>query len=99
HPALLTAGEFKGGALQQFIPQTHEMGGLPDPAVDLLLGQSHVPGTEGDVLVDGLLKELVLGILEHQTHLEAGLTGALLGLPDVLSLKEDLPAGGLEQTV
>ena len=81
HPALLAAGQLEGGLLQLVVPQAHEVGGLPHPAVDLLLVQAHVPGAEGDVLVDRLLKELVLRVLEHQPHLEAGLAGALFGLP------------------
>ena len=99
HPPLLAAGELKGGLFQLVVPQSHEAGGLPHPAVHLPLVQPHVFRAEGDVLVDGLLKELVLRVLEHQPHLEPSLTSALGIRPDVLPLEEHLAGGGLEQAV
>ena len=99
HPALLAAGQLKGGLLQLLIPQAHEARGLPHPAVHLGLVQPHVLGAEGDVLIDGLLKQLVLRVLEYQPHLEPGLPGGLGVAPDVGPLEEDLSGGGLEQSV
>ena len=99
HAALLSAGELEGREFQHFVPQAHEMGGLADPAVDLLLRKSHVPGAEGDVPVDGLFKKLILRILKDQSYLKAGLAGPLFILPDILAVKEDLTAGGFEQAV
>ncbi len=85
--------------LQHRVLEAHELGGLPHPAVDFPLVQPHIFRAEGDVLVDGFLKELVFWVLEHQPHLKAGLAGALLGLPDVLALKEHPAGGGLQQAV
>ena len=77
----------------------HEFGGLADPAVNLPVVQLHVFGSECDVLIHRLLKELVLRVLEYQAHLEAGLAGALLALPDILPLKENPAGGGLQKAV
>ena len=98
-PALLSAGQLKGGFFQHVLPQPNKLGGLAHPAVDLPLVQPHVFGAKGDILIDGLLKELVLRVLKHQSHLEAGLAGALLALPDIPALEEDAAGGGLEQPV
>ena len=98
-PALLSAGQLEGGFFQHVLPQPNKLGGLAHPAVDLPLVQPHVFGAEGDILIDGLLKELVLRVLKHQSHLEAGLAGALLALPDIPALEEDAAGGGLEQPV
>ena len=83
HPALLPAGQVEGGFLQHPRLQPHKPGGLAHPAVHLVLIQPHVLGAEGDVLVHRLLKELVLRVLEHQPHLEAGLFGDLGVGPDI----------------
>ena len=99
HPALLPAGELKGGLLQRFVGQTHEGGGGAHPAVNLRLVQSHVSGTEGDILIDGFLKQLVFRVLEHQAHLEPGGPGALFGLPDIPALEQHPARGGLQQAV
>ena len=95
----MAAGELKGGLVQLVVPQAHKVGRRPHPPVDLLLVQPHVLGAEGDVLIHGLLKELVLRVLEHQAHLEPCHPGALGVGPDVLSLEEHLAGGGLEQAV
>jgi len=50
-------------------------------------------------LVDGLLKELVLWILEHQTNLEAHRPGVGFGAPDILSIEENLARARLKQAV
>ena len=99
HPALLAAGQVEGRLLQGVVGQAHKAGGLAHPAVHLGLVQPHVGGAEGNVPVHRLLKELVLRVLEHQAHLEAHLTGALLGAPNVLPFKEYLSRGGTEQPV
>ena len=99
HPALLAAGELKGGLVQLVVPQANKVGRGAHPPVDLLLVKSHVGGTKGDVFIYRLFKQLVLRILEHQTHLEPGHTGALGIGPDVLPLKEHLAGGGFQQAV
>ena len=99
HPALLAAGQLKGGFFQVVVPQAHEVGRRPHPAVNLLLVQPHVLGAEGDVLIYCLLKELVLRVLEHQPHLKPSLFGDLGVGPDVHVLKEDRPRRRLEQGV
>lgn len=92
-------GQFKGGFFQDFVFQADEPGRLTYPAVNFALVQSHVFGAEGDILVDSFLKKLVFRVLKHQTHLEAGGAGALLALPDVLPLEQNLAGGWLQQAV
>ena len=98
-PPLLAAGELKGGLFQLVVPQSHEAGGLPHPAVHLPLVQPHVFRAEGDVLVDGLLKELVLRVLEHQTRQETEIPDLFRFGPEVAAINDDLAAGGFVQTV
>ena len=70
HPALLSAGELKGRLFQLVIPDAHKLGALPHAAVQLRPGFSHVGRAEGDILIHGLLKELVLRVLAvSYTHL------------------------------
>ena len=99
HPALLTAGQLKGRFLQVFLGNAHESGSPAYPLVDLLFGQSHVLGAEGDVQIGGLLKQLVLRILEHQAHPESGLPGELLIAPDIPAVQENLSGRGLQKAV
>ena len=99
HPALLTAGEFKGRLIQMLVPETHQPGGLPHGVVQLLPRFPLISGAEGDVLIDGFLKKLVLRILEHQPHLETDGAYILRLGPNVLPLQQNLPGRGLQQTV
>ena len=99
HPALLAAGELKGGLVQLIVPDAHQAGGLPDTAVQLLPGLALVDGAEGDVLVHRLLKQLVLWVLEHQPHLEADVPDLLRLRPDVLPMEQDLPRRRPQQAV
>lgn len=82
--ALLPAGQVEGRNLQLLFRQAHKARSLPDPAVDFFLGKAHIGWTEGDVLIDRLFKELILGILEDQPHPEPGGSCKLLIGPDVL---------------
>ena len=95
----MSAGQLEGGFFQHVLPQPNKLGGLAHPAVDLPLVQPHVFRAEGDILIDGLLKELVLRVLKYQSHLEAGLAGALLALPDVPAVETDHAGGGLQEPV
>ena len=97
--ALLPAGEREGRLLQQALVQSREAGGVMHAAVQLRAGQAHVGGAEGDVAVDGLLKELVLRILEHQPHAEAHAADLLRVGPDVLAVEQHAAARRLEQAV
>ena len=99
HPAFLSAGQIEGRHLQLLLGQTDQLGRFPNPAVDLIGLQAHILGAEGDVLVHRLLKKLVLGVLEHQTHPEPGLAGKFLILVDVLTVQQNRAGGGLQQTV
>ena len=85
--------------MQQLLAQAHKACGLTDPAVDLLLAQLHVLRAEGNILIDRLLKELILRVLKHQTHMEFCLPDAGLALPDVTAVEQDLAGGGLKQSV
>ena len=99
HPALLAARQLEGAAVQQGLVQAHEAGGLPHPAVDLLFLQAHVFGAEGDVLIAGLLEQLVLGVLEHQPRQKAEVPYFGGVLPDVPAVDDDAASGGLVQAV
>ena len=67
HPALLAAGQLKGAAFQKGLVQADKGGCFVHPLVDLGFVQAHVLGAKGDVFIAGLLKQLVLRVLEHQT--------------------------------
>ena len=95
----MPAGELKGGLEQLIVPDPHDLGSLPDAAVQLVPSTAHVGGTVGDILVNGLLKELILRVLEDQPHLKAHIPD-LLGLrPDVLSVQQNLSGSGTQQSV
>ena len=99
HPTLLTAGQVKGRDLQLRLRQAYKARGLPDTAVNLFFVQTHILGAEGNVPVDRLLKELILRVLEHQSHPEPGLPGQLLVRPDVHPVQKHLAGGGLQKAV
>ena len=98
--ALLPAGEREGRLLQQALVQScearrhHARGGpVSAPVRPMLVGPKAMS------LVDGLLKELVLRILEHQPHAEAHAADLLRVGPDVLAVEQHAAARRLEQTV
>ena len=99
HPALLTAGQLEGAALQIFLRQAGEGRRPAHPPGDLLLAQAHVFGAESDVFINRLLKQLVLRVLEHQTHRKANLADVLPLGPDILAVQQHLAAGGLQNAV
>ena len=51
---------------------------LADALVDLAVAELHVARAEGDVLIHGLLKQLVLRILEHEADLPFDVAAAYL---------------------
>ena len=93
--ALLPAGEVKGRFLKLFVCNADKARRTQHARADFLLGKPHVFGSEGDILKDRLFKKLILRVLEHQTHMEPEPARELHILPDILSLKQDLPAHGL----
>ena len=99
HPALLSAGQFKGRGLQLLRGKPHQLSRLPHPAVHLLLIQAHILGAEGDVLINRFFKQLVFGILKYQSHPEPALPGGGLIRPDVLSVQKNRAGGGAQQSV
>ena len=70
-------------------------GSLPDTAVHFVGLQAHVLGAEGNIFIDGFLEQLVLRVLEHQTHPETGLSGQFLVRPDVLTIQQNFSGSGL----
>ena len=69
------------------------------PLVDLGLVQAHVLGAKGDIFIAGLLKQLVLRVLEHQTGEETEIS-YFFGLgPQVAAININFAAGGLVQAV
>ena len=99
HPALLTAGELKGGFFQLVIPDAHQAGRLPDAGIQLIPPLAHVGGAKSDVLVYGLLEQLIFRILEHQAHLKAHIPDLFRLRPNIFSPQQHLAAGGLQQSV
>ena len=99
HPALLTAGQFKGAALQKRRVQAHKVCGFVDAAVYLGLVQPHVLGAKGDVLVAVLLKQLVFRVLEHKPGEEAEIPDLFRVCPQVAAVDINFAAGGLVQAV
>ena len=69
--------------------------GFAHALVNLGLRQLHVGRAVGNILCDGLLEQLVLRILEHQTDAEARFAAALaLGIPDGLAVERTSPSDG-----
>ena len=88
-PPLLPARELEGAFFQKFGPQAGKFGGLCHPLADLLFPKAHVFGAEGDVLINGFLKELVLRVLEDQPDVETDLPHLAFIRPDILAVDED----------
>ena len=99
HPALLSAGQEKRRLLQYCRRQSGDDRRLPHPCLYLFLRKSHVPWAESDVPGDGLLEDLVLRILEHQSHPKAYLPYFFLVRPDVLAVQQNRSLRGAEQSV
>ena len=99
YPAFLTAGQLKGIPLQQLGRKPYKPGSLPDPPVDFLGIQSHILGAVGNILVTGLLKKLILRVLEHQAHLEPEIPDFLWLFPQVHPVNEDSSRSGAVETV
>ena len=99
HPALLTAGQLKGAALQKRRVQAHKVCGFVDAAVYLGFVQAHVLGAKGDVFVAGLLKQLVFRVLEHKAGEEAEIPDLFRVCPQVAAVNVNFAAGGLVQAV
>ena len=72
---------------------------FPDPLVDLLVGELHIGGAEGDILINGLLKQLILRILEYQSHFKADVMSELFGLIDVGAIQRNRSGCRFQQTV
>ena len=90
----------KGDFSQQALVQSREAGGLTHAAVQLRRRSGPCcVGPKAMSLVDGLLKELVLRILEHQPHAEAHAADLLRVGPDVLAVEQHAAARRLEQAV
>ena len=94
-----SAGQLKRGLLQRFLADADKAGGAADAGVDLVLGQAHVFGAEGDISVDRLFKQLILRVLEHQTDVEADLAGELHVLPDIAAFKQHAAGRRLQKAV
>ena len=100
HTPLLAARQRKGRLPGERRVQADKVHGLAHAPLDLGVGQAHVVRAEGDVLGDGLLKELVFRILEHQADGKAGLALALaLLVPDRVAGQQDLARGRLQKPV
>ena len=99
HPAFLAAGQLKGAFFQQFIAQPHELRGLLDAAGHLRIVQPHVFGAVGDVPCAGLLKQLVFGVLHHQSHQKAEVPQIFPLRPHIAAIHIDGAGGGLVQPV
>ena len=70
--AFLAARELKRAAPRKFVVgQPHDIEGAADAAVDFRLVEFHVPGAEGHILGDGVLEELIFGVLEDHAHRKA----------------------------
>ena len=68
-------------------------------AVYLLIGKSHIFRTESDVLIDGLLKYLIFGVLENKSYFKTDIAYFHVLAPDVLSVDINFARGRLYKTV
>ena len=97
--SLLPAGEVERRLFQQGLVHTSESGRAQHARTDLLFTQAHVLRTERDIAVNGLFKQLILRILEHQPDTEAALPRCFLVLPDVRPVQQDLAGRRAQQAV
>ena len=99
HAALLAAGQVEGAALGKLVEgQPHQGQALPHAAVDFLGAKPHVARPEGYVVVDGVGEQLVLGILEHESHLAAHFGGDAL-FRQVAPIGQNTAARGMHKAV
>ena len=72
----MAATKLEGRTLSEgIIVQAHEIHGFPNLLSHLFLAKALIAGTKSDILKDCFRENLVLGILEHHTHLLAGILG------------------------
>ena len=99
HPPLLAAGEFEGGFIEKGPGEAHLGQGFLCPFPALLLGKAQVPGAEHHVPDDGLLEELVFGILKHQAHPASDVPERHALFAQAQAVHDDLAGGGGKQGV
>ena len=99
HTALLPAGEVKRRFFEQFPLEADKARGTVDAAFQFRSGDSLILWTEGNILEAGLLKELILRILEHQSDLAADRMGEFFIFPNIFALKINLSRGRLQKPV
>lgn len=67
--------------------------------VDFFFIQPHIFRAEGNVLIDGFLKQLIFRILENKANAESNIVRNLFRFKDVLSAKRHGPCTGLQKSV
>ena len=97
--ALFAAAELKGGLIKIARIQSHILHGMAHPLLQLLAAEPHVLRTKSDIGADSLLKELILGVLKHQSHAEAHIADLFGIFPNVLPCEINMTLGGLQQPV
>lgn len=98
-PALLPSGQLEGGFVEELLFQPYESRRPPDPRVDFILGQAHIFRAEGNILIGGVLKELMFRILEDHPHPEPDVPDLFWLGPDIPALQQHLAGGGFQQPV
>ena len=91
HATLLPAGQVKGRFIHQRGVNAGKRCRLVHTFGDLLPGQLHIAGTEGNIRPHGLLEQLIFRVLHDQPHAETHLADLLRILPDVLPVQQNPP--------
>ena len=99
HPPFLAAGQLKGGFCVKSLPQSHMLQRLPGPFLTFLLGKSLIFGAKTHIRQHIRLKQLMLRILEYQSHLTSQAPQRIIFFPDILPFKQYRPIGGPHQAI
>ena len=97
--ALLSAGQLQRRLIEQILANANKPCRFADTLVHLLSLQLLIFGTEGDISIDRLFKQLIFRILEHQTNLEAHVAGGNFSGKNILSFIVHSATGGLQKPV
>ena len=97
--ALLPAGKIKRRFFQLLLCNADKASRAQHAIADFILGESHILWAKGNISINCLFKQLILRILEYQSHLEADFTRKFCVFPDILTVKQNFPASWLQKAV
>ena len=99
HSLLLSSGKFKWRFGKILFFDTHVDKGFLRLFLCLLFGKSLVHRTKAHICQHRIFKQLVLRVLEHQSHLASKRPAVIIFSPHIFSIIKDLAAGWLDQCI